>query len=85
MRVVVRIAIVLSVITVVGTILATVKLADDLNSYGWDRTLDEQLSGGQVLFAVLLGALYSLVPLAFIWLGVFVVYCIARARQTPAS
>jgi len=81
----VRIAVGLSVIAVVGTILGAVKHADELNRYGWNRTLDEELSAGQVLFAMLLGALYSLVPLAFIWLSVFVIYCVARARRMPAS
>ena len=80
-----RIAVGLSVIAVVGTILGAVKHADELNRYGWNRTLDEELSAGQVLFAMLLGALYSLVPLAFIWLSVFVIYCVARARRMPAS
>jgi hypothetical protein len=84
MRVVLRAAVVLSVIAVVGTIIGVVKLADELNRYGWDHTRDVELSGGQLLLAVLLGAVYSLVPLALIWPVVFLIYCIAKARRMPA-
>jgi len=75
MRVVVRIAVVLSAVVVLGMILLVVSALSELNEWR-DEPRDDTF-----LFGVLFGALYSLIPLAFIWLGVFVIYVLAQARR----
>jgi len=73
MRVVVRIALVLSGVVVLGMILLYGSAASELNELG-DEPRDDVF-----LLGALFGALYSLIPLAFIWLGVFVAYVITQA------
>jgi uncharacterized BrkB/YihY/UPF0761 family membrane protein len=73
MRVVVRIALVLSAVAVLVTVGIYVEAVHDLNEWG-----DGDTSGW---VGVLYGLLVSLIPLAFIWLGVFVVYVIAKGAR----
>jgi hypothetical protein len=70
MLVVIRIALALSVVVVLVTVGLYVEAVHDLNEWG-----DGDTSGW---VGVLYGLLVSLIPLAFIWLGVFVVYVIVR-------
>lgn len=73
MRVVIRIALVLSAVVVLVTVGIYVEAVHDLNEWG-----DGDTSGW---VGVLYGLLVSLIPLAFIWLGVFVVYVIAKGTR----
>jgi hypothetical protein len=74
MRLVIRIAIVLSVLAVLVTVRGSVEAVYDLNA-AWG---DGDTSGW---VGVLYGLLFSLIPLAFIGLGVFVAYVIAKGAR----
>lgn len=72
MRLVIRIAIALSVLAVLITVLGSLEAVHDLNEA---FPGEPETSAG---VGLLYGLLFSLVPLILIWLGVFVVYVVAR-------
>lgn len=73
MRLVIRIALVLSAVVVLVTVGIYVEAIHDLNEWG-----DGDTSGW---VGVGYGLLFSLIPLAFIWLGVFVAYVIVKGSR----
>jgi hypothetical protein len=75
MRIIVRIAVWLSVVAVLVIVVLSVSAVDQLNEPWW---------GGEpgdvsLWWGVLLGLVYSGFVLAFIWLGVFVAYVVSMA------
>lgn len=75
MRTVIRVAAWLSVAATLVTVLVFVAGVEAGNE--WDQRGDDTSAWVGVLY----GLLASLVPLSFIWLGVFVVYVVARIPE----
>jgi uncharacterized BrkB/YihY/UPF0761 family membrane protein len=75
MHKVIRIALVISVLAVLMTVLGSVLIVDSQNEW---RQLGPEISGST---AVLNGLLVSLAPLCVIWLGVFVIYVVRKGAR----
>lgn len=75
MRTVIRVAAWLSIAATLVTVLVFVAGVEAGNE--WDQRGDDTSAWVGVLY----GLLASLVPLSFIWLGVFVVYVVARIPE----